>query len=79
MANRNLLHRAKLKPFIEWLSDQGIPPLQPKGDFEVLRFDADGYMPIIFNGKSPAHYSCNEAAIPYVRKFISQSKKATGK
>ena len=75
MANRNLLHKNKLGLFKEWLAAQEISTLPVKGNFEVLRFNASGVMPIIFSGKSPDHYSCNEAATPYVRKFIRQSKK----
>ena len=79
MAKRSLLHREKLKDFKAWLEDNHGWCIHPnKGQFEVLRWSKDdeygGAMPIIYNGKSPVHYSCNEAAAPYVRKFINQSK-----
>ena len=79
MATRNLLHRKKLSAFKEWLEDSyGWCLLYPVGAFEVLRWENDadfgGAMPIIFNGKSPVHYSCNDAATPYVRKFIKECK-----
>ena len=77
MSNKNVLHRNKLVKFSEWLLANDIDPRDPKGDFEVLRFKPDqgGAMPIIFNGSSHEHLSCNNAAMPYVLAFIKEHKK----
>ncbi|WP_417764657.1 hypothetical protein [Shewanella chilikensis] len=82
MAARNLLHRTKLEEFKEWLEkNYGWVIREPKGIYEVLRWDNrsddkyKGVMPIIFNGKSKEHFSCNEAAAQYVKKFIKETKK----
>ena len=79
MIKKNLLHKNKLEQFKTWLEKKyGRCIHKTKGKFEVLRWCRDneynGPMPIIYNGKSREHLSCNEAAIPYVRKFIRQSK-----
>lgn len=71
MAIRNVLHRDKLDDFKSWLSENGFTPLEPKGDFEMLRWKNTKGQPmcIIFNGKSSEHLSCNNAARPLVLKF----------
>lgn len=81
MAARNLLHISKLEEFKLWLEKNYGCVIEPcKGAFEVLRWKNSqdsgykGVMPIIFNGKSKEHYSCNESAARYVRKFIKESK-----
>lgn len=78
MAARNLLHRSKLDDFKVWLEkNYGWVTLPKKGAYEVLRWSDGRYgesMKIIFDGKSKQHYSCNEASIPYIKKFISDSK-----
>ena len=77
MSNKNVLHRNKLVKFSGWLLDNDIEPKDPKGDFEVLRFKTGeiGAMPIVFNGSSFEHLSCNQAAMPYVLAFIRESKR----
>ena len=76
MSNKNVLHRSKLEEFREWLIDKDIVIKDNKGDFEVLRFKAQsGAMPIIFNGASSEHLSCNQAAIGFVHDFIQETKK----
>lgn len=76
MAKRNLLHKKNLEEFKAWLVDHGRTLLPTKGDYEVLRWKhGKGDMPIIFNGKSPVHYSCNDVAIPSIRKFIEYKKR----
>lgn len=83
MARRNLLHRNRLEEFKKWLGDNyGWVILKTKGPYEVLRWDQDnhdnesgyGAMPIIYNGKSPNHLSCNEASLKTVKKFIRDTK-----
>lgn len=77
MARRNLLHRNKLEEFKQWLEKRHLTVMPPKGCYEVLRFKhpEDGFpMPIIYNGKSPDHLSCNESAITFVKRFIRDSK-----
>lgn len=82
MASKNLLHRSKLEEFKEWLEkNYGWVIQDTKGIYEVLRWSKGEYgepMKIIFNGKSKEHYTCNEASIPYVKKFISESKLEDG-
>lgn len=77
MARRNLLHVSKLDQFKAWLEAQvDIVVLQPKGAYEALRFEESGVsqpMPIVFF-KGKEHLSCNEQAVPYVHKFIKESK-----
>ncbi|AUS00761.1 hypothetical protein NVP1278O_26 [Vibrio phage 1.278.O._10N.286.54.E8] len=80
MATRNLLHRSKLGEFKEWLQSQGVVIKPTKGAFEVLRWqnsrddEYKGVMPIIYNGKSQQHLSCNDASVGYVRRFIREAK-----
>ncbi|AUR92503.1 hypothetical protein NVP1173O_27 [Vibrio phage 1.173.O._10N.261.55.A11] len=78
MASRNLLHRDKLEDFKAWLeANYGWITLPTKGAYEVLRWSDGRYgesMKIIFSGKSPQHLSCNEASIPYVKRFIRETK-----
>lgn len=80
MAKRNLLHKSKIDEFKSWLEKNYGLVIEPcKGQYEVLRWSKGdkygGPMPIIYESKSSQHYSCNEASIPYVKKFISESKK----
>jgi len=78
MAIRNVLHRSKLEDFKAWLSKNGFVPLEPKGTFEVLRWKVIGQpMGIIFDGKSPEHLSCNNAARPMVFKFVTEARGET--
>lgn len=78
MANRNLLHRSKLGEFINWLVSKGYEPKPGYADFEALRWKVAGKpMPIIFDGKSPEHLSCNEASVNIVYEFINESKTNT--
>lgn len=74
MAIRNVLHRSKLEEFKSWLSERDITLLEPKGVFEVMRWKNEKGQPmcIIFDGKSPQHLSCNNAARPMVFKFINE-------
>ena len=76
MAIRNVLHRTKLDEFKSFIEELGYTLLKPKGDFEVMRWQNDKgkAMPIIFNGSSPEHLSCNNAARPFVYKFTRQKK-----
>ncbi len=76
MAIRNVLHRAKLDEFKDFIRSLGYELLDTKGDFEVMRWKNDKRksMPIIFNGGSPEHLSCNNAARPFVYKFTRKSK-----
>lgn len=70
MANRNTLHKTKIdefKSFIKWL---GYKEEKPKGQFEVMRFKIPGHpVGIVFNGKSPEHYSLNNAAAFFMGRF----------
>lgn len=73
MANRNSLHRNKLEDFKLWLIGEGYKPIENNAQYEVLRWKVKGQpMPIIFDGKSTEHLSCNQASIDFVRKFINQ-------
>lgn len=77
MSNKNVLHRSKLEDFIQWLVDKGHSPIKNAASFQVLRWKVKGSpMPIIFDGKSPEHFSCNAASIDFVYDFIKESKKA---
>jgi hypothetical protein len=72
MARRNLLHRNKLADFKLWLMMMNYSPIANAADFEVLRWKVKGSpMPIIFDGKSKQHLSCNEAAVPFIKMFIN--------
>jgi hypothetical protein len=76
MARRNLLHRNKIEEFTFWLSVNGYVPIANAANFEVLRWKLIGQKtPIIFDGKSKQHLSCNDAAVPFVRMFINQEDK----
>jgi len=78
MAERNLLHRSKLEEFIQYLVDNGFSPVKSNASFEVLRWKVRGKpMPIIFDGKSSEHFSCNESSVPYVMDFINMPKSST--
>tara|TARA_R110000772_G_C13098671_1_gene419434 strand:- start:370 stop:603 length:234 start_codon:yes stop_codon:yes gene_type:complete len=73
MARRNLLHRNKLLEFNYFLIANGYSPVENAAAFEVLRWKVKGSpMPIVFNGKSKQHLSCNEAAVPFIKMFINQ-------
>lgn len=77
MAQRCLLHISKLADFEKWLAEQGHDVYPPKGDWEKCRWQGNKGkpMPIIYDRiGSSEHYSCNEAAVPYVRRFIRDSK-----
>ena len=75
MANRNLLHRNKLAEFCIWLNSKGITPIENPAQFQVIAWNVkSGPKPIIFNGKSSEHFSCNEASVPFVRDFINENK-----
>ena len=71
MARRNLLHRSKLGEFKSWLVSNGYFPIDNAADFEVLRWKVKGSpMPIIFNGKSKEHFSCNEASLLFIKELF---------
>jgi hypothetical protein len=73
MARKNILHRNKIEEFTGWLIANGYDPVDNAVNFEVVRWKVSGSpMPIIFNGKSKEHLSCNEAAVPFVKMFINQ-------
>lgn len=78
MARRNLLHKKRLQEFKQWLEDlPSVDVLQPKGTYEVLRWtrleEYNGPMPIVYH-KGEVHLSCNEASIPYVRRFLKETR-----
>ena len=74
MARKNLLHRNKIAEFRSWLIGNGYSPIENAAAFEVLRWKVKGSaMPIIFDGKSKEHLSCNEAAITFVSSFINHN------
>ena len=78
MANRNTLAIIKLEDFKDWLRSRNIELLEPKGDYEVLRFKSDlkgQAMPVIFK-KSDAktHLSCNESAYGFVTTWLRVRK-----
>lgn len=73
MARKNILHRSKLEEFTAWLNAEGFEPVERAANFEVLRWKVKGQpMPIIFDGKSPEHFSCNDASVQTVYKFINR-------
>lgn len=77
MAIRNVLHRSKLDAFKMFIKSKGLEILEPKGPFEVMRFkntEKSLGMPIIFNGASPEHLSCNNAARPFIFEFVRGNK-----
>jgi hypothetical protein len=73
MANRNTLAKSKLNEFKSYVEGLGyLVDTENFPPFQVLRFKIPNHpMAIIFNGKSPVHYSANEAAVPFVNKFIN--------
>ena len=81
MANRNTLAISKLEEFKEWLIEQGVKPLKPKGCYEVLRWKSDckgEAMPVIFQKDSATvHLSCNESAYRFVKVWIRNKKELT--
>ena len=75
MARKNILHRSKLEEFKAWLPKNGYVPIEKAAAFEVLRWKVIGSpMPIIFDGKSSEHFSCNDASVATVCKFINETK-----
>ena len=76
MANRNTLAKSKLGEFKSYVEGLGyLVETENPAPFQVLRFKLPKQpMAILFNGKSPVHYSANESAIPFVNKFINQLK-----
>ena len=80
MANRNLLHRSKLGEFKLWLNENGFNTIDNPAMYQALSWKVSGGpMPIIFDGKSIEHFSCNEASIPYVDSFIRYNKEQKSK
>jgi len=76
MANRNTLHKSKLEDFKKFVESLGYEFGNPiLGSHEVARFKIKGHpMGIIFKSKSNVHYSVNEAAHPFVSKYIRSKK-----
>ena len=75
MANRNLLHRSKLSEFVVWLNENGHDYVEKPAEYQVISWNAvSGPKPIIFDGKSSEHYSCNEASVPFVMNFLNKYK-----
>ena len=76
MANKNTLAKSKIdefKLFVEYLGYK--TQIKNLPAFQVLRFKIpNAPMAIIFNGRSPVHYTANESAIPFVSKFIRSIK-----
>lgn len=74
MARRDLLHRNKLDYFKAWLVANGYQVLDPKGDYEVLRWKptGGGPMPIVFDRHGGDHLAINNAATPYVNRCLRQ-------
>lgn len=76
MARKNILHRSKFNEFCVWLNEKGIAYTTNAAQYEVLRWKADhGPMPIIFDGKSSEHFSCNEASLKFIHEFINCQRK----
>ncbi len=76
MNRKNILHRNKLSEFRLWLIANGQRPVENAAAFEVLRWKVAGKpMPIIFDGKSSEHLSCNEASMSFVYEFINEKSK----
>jgi hypothetical protein len=89
VASRNLLHVDKLEAFRAWLEASGYRILPPRGEFEVLRWKGNPGrpMPIVFwRGAKPTkerpyailHYTTNDAAYSYVRRFIRETRGSRG-
>lgn len=81
MANRALLHRNKLKEFKEWLiKDQGLDvlTLAPRAGFEVLRWKNAPSKPmcIIYDRLEGDHYTVNNAAVPFVTRWLRRKYEA---
>lgn len=76
MANRSLLHRNKLQEFRQWLVSTGHTILEPKGDYEVLRWKhsppyREGEpMPIVFDRNRGDHLTVNMYATRYVFEWL---------
>ncbi len=80
MANRNLLHRSKLADFKLWLEENGHITVDNPAAYQVLSWKAkSGPKPIIFDGKSSEHFSCNEASVPFVLNFIGKEESRVSK
>ena len=79
MSEKGLLTKAQLPEFKAWLKLEGYEVMAPKGDYEVLRWrrKPGKPMPIIFERlNAPEHYTCNNAAAPFVRQWIKESHNA---
>lgn len=72
MRNKNMLHKSKLEDFKRFVKFLGYDITEGKASCEVARFKIPSNpMGIIFEGKSSDHYSVNNAAMPFVDKFIA--------
>jgi hypothetical protein len=69
---RCLLHKTKLKEFIEWCEKNNIAIRDGKDQWQVLQVCTENFgWQVIFNIlDSPEHYSINEKLIPTVKRFI---------
>jgi len=77
MRNRSQLHRTKIDEFREWLTAKGYELLEPKGDYEVMRWRGnDGKpMPIVFDRLQGDHFTVNETASGYVKTWLKERRK----
>jgi hypothetical protein len=58
-----------------WLTENGHDYNERPAMHQMVSWKAkSGPKPIIFDGKSLEHFSCNEASVPFVVAFIEESK-----
>ncbi len=77
MANRRTIAKSKLDEFGKFVESLGYNLDNcDTHAFQVMRFKIPKYpMAILFNGKSPVHYTANEAAMPFVLKYLESKRK----
>ena len=77
MANKCTIAKSKLDDFAKFNERLGYE-LDDCANHahQVMRFKIPkSPMAILFNGKSPVHYTANEAAMPFVIKYIRSKRK----
>lgn len=70
MSKRNLLHKTKLKAFLDWAVAHGASIEEPKGQWQKARFRFPGEPPhIVYDKNSAEHYSLEERTVQVFWKF----------
>lgn len=74
--SRNLLHKTKLEPFKQWLTEQGYQHRAGRGDYDVLQvLMSTGQWHCIFDRlNAPEHYTVALPLEPIVWRFIREAR-----